>query len=212
MPKILHWLLPKEEEFFRMLGEQASTAVEAVDDFSKLVYDYNILSDLKKKELVSKIEDLEDKGDNLTHKIIGDLDKTFITPIDKEDIHRLAMLLDDVIDLIHMASERMLIFKITRINSHIMNFTDIVIKIVKRVEEGVMDIDKLKNMNQFYVDVRTLENKGDVLFNIALARLFDKKDAIEIIRYKNIYEFLEEIINKCEDIANVMESIVVKHA
>ena len=107
MPKILHWLLPKEEEFFRMLGEQASTAVEAVDDFSKLVYDYNILSDLKKKELVSKIEDLEDKGDNLTHKIIGDLDKTFITPIDKEDIHRLAMLLDDVIDLIHMASERM---------------------------------------------------------------------------------------------------------
>ena len=212
MPKILQWLLPKEKQFFHMLGEQCSIAVEAANEFRKLIYDFNILSDLKKKELVSKIESLENKGDNLTHKIIGDLDKTFITPIDKEDIHRLAMLLDDVTDLIHMTSGRLLLIKITRIDSHIKNFTDVVIKIVKRVEEGVMELDKLKNMNQFYVDVRSLENKGDVLFNIALARLFDKKDAIEIIRYKNIYEFLEEIINKCEDIANLMESIVVKHA
>ena len=212
MPKILHWIFPKEKKFFDMLQDQSSVVVEAASEFKDLIYNYNRLSDSKKTELVKKIDDLEDKGDKLTHKIIGDLDKTFITPIDKEDIHSLAVLLDDVIDLIHMSSERLLIFKIARIDSHIKNFADVVMEITKKVEQGIGGIDKLRNMNQFYVDVHTLENKGDVLFNKALASLFDKKDCIVLIKYKNIYEFLEEITNKCEDIANVMESIVVKHA
>ena len=148
----------------------------------------------------------------MTHKIIGILDKTFITPIDKEDIYRLAMLLDDVIDYIENTSQRLIIFKISRIDSHIKNFTNVVLEIVKKIDHGLIEISKLTNMKEFYIDVHTLENKGDEIYHNALAELFDKKDFVYIIKYKEIYEFLEEIIDKCEDIANVMESIVVKHA
>lgn len=148
----------------------------------------------------------------MTHNIIGTLDKTFITPIDKEDIHRLATLLDDVIDFIYATSLRLVIFKIKFIDSHIKNLTEIILEIVKKIDNSILEISKLQNMSQFYVDVHTLENKGDDIYHTAIAKLFDKKDPIEIIKYKEIYEFLENITDKCEDIANVIESIVVKHA
>lgn len=212
MVNIVHWLLPKEEKFFHMLQEQSSNVIDGANEFKDLIYNYNELSYSEKEDFIKKIKDIEDKGDGLTHNIIGLLDKTFITPIDKEDIHQLAVLLDDVLDLICATSRRLIIFKINKIDSHIKNLTDIVVEIAKKVEQGITEISKLKNMNQFYIDVHTLENKGDEVYYNALAKLFDKKDAIEIIRYKNIYEFLEETIDKCEDIANVMESIVVKHA
>ena len=177
-----------------------------------MIYDYNKLSYSRKRDFVKRIETIENKGDDLTHNIIGLLDKTFITPIDKEDIHRLAELLDDVIDLINKTSKRLIVFRIIRIDSHIKNLTDIVMDIVKKIEYGVKEMSKLKSMNKFYVDVHTLENKGDDVYHTALAKLFDKEDPIEIIKYREIYDFLESVLNKCEDIANVIESIVVKHA
>ena len=106
----------------------------------------------------------------------------------------------------------MIVFKIIRIDSYIKALTVIVSEIVEKVDYGVMEMSKLKNMNRFYIDAHTLENKGDDIYHDALAKLFDKKDAIEIIKYKEIYNFLENVLNKCEDIANVIESIVVKHA
>jgi hypothetical protein len=212
MVNIVHWLLPKEEKFFHMLQEQSSNVVDGANEFNDLIYNYNKLGYSKKKYLIKRIGDIEDKGDSLTHNMIDTLNKTFITPIDKEDIHQLAVLLDDVLDLICATSRRLIVLKILRIDSHIKNLTNIVLEIAKKIEQGIAGIGKLRNMSQFYIDVHTLENKGDELYYDALAKLFDKTDAIEIIRYKNIYEFLEEVIDKCEDIANVMESIVVKHA
>ncbi len=212
MANIVHWLLPKEEKFFRMLKEQSSNVVKGARGFKDLVDSYNRLSYSKKKVFAKKIEDLEHKGDDITHKIIGELDKTFITPIDKEDIHRLAVLLDDIIDIINKTASRFIIFKITRIDSHIRDLTDIILEIAKKIDEGIMGVSKLKNMQEFYIDVNTLENTGDDLYHNALAKLFDKEDPVEIIKYKEIYEFLESVINKCEDVSNVIESIVVKHA
>jgi predicted phosphate transport protein (TIGR00153 family) len=212
MGNIFHWLLPKEEKFFQMLKEQCSNVVEGGKEFKSLIYDYNKLSYSNKRKLVKKIEGIEDKGDDLTHNIIGTLDKTFVTPIDKEDIHRLAELLDDVIDLINKTSKRLFFFKIMRIDSHIKNLTNIAVEIINKIDYGIMEISKLKNMQKFYIDVHTLENEGDDVYHNALAKLFDKKDPIEIIKYREIYDFLENILNKCEDIANVIESIVVKHA
>ncbi len=212
MANIVHWLLPKEEKFFHMLKEQSSNVVDGANKFKELVDNYNRFSYSKKKVFVKKIEEIEAKGDEVTHKIIGELDKTFITPIDKEDIHRLAVLLDDVIDLIDKTASRFIIFKITRIDSSIRNLTDIAVEIAKKIDEGIMEVSKLKNMHEFYIDVNTLENTGDDIYRNALARLFDKEDPIEVIKYKEIYEFLESIINKCEDVSNVIESIVVKHA
>ena len=212
MVNVVHWLLPKEVEFFHMLQEQSSNVVDGANEFKNLIHDYNKLSYSKKNEYIKNIKDIEDKGDHLTHKIIGLLDKTFITPIDKEDIHHLAVLLDDVLDLICATSRRLLVFKINRINSYIKDFTDIVVEISKKINKGIMSINKLKTMNEFYIDVHTLENKGDELYYTALSKLFDRKDPVEIIRYKSIYDFLEDTIDKCEDIANVIESIVVKNA
>ena len=212
MTNILHWLLPKEDKFFDMLKEQASNVIDGAYEFKNLINNYDDISNSKRIILVKKIKDIESKGDDLTHMIISDLDKTFITPIDKEDIHRLVNLLDDVIDLIYTASMRLIIFKIDKIDSYIMDLTVIVEEVVKKIKFGIGEISKLKNMNEFYVDIHTLENKGDDIYHNALAKMFDKKDAIEIIKYREIYGFLEDIIDKCEDIANVMESIVVKHA
>src|SRR3989338_5909288 len=202
MANIVHWLLPKEEKFFQMLKEQSSNVVKGAREFKELVDNYNKLSYSKKKIFVKKIEELELKGDDIAHKIIGELDKTFITPIDKEDIYRLAVLLDDVIDTIDKTASRLIIFKITKIDSHIRHLTDIILEIAKKIDDGVMAVSKLKNMHEFYIDVNTLENTGDELYRTALAKLFNREDPIEIIKYKEIYEFLESVINKCEDISN----------
>ena len=212
MINIFNWLLPKEEKFFHMLKEQSSNVVNGADEFKKLIDDYNKINDSERKNFVKRIHDIEHKGDNLTHNIIGILDKTFITPIDKEDIYRLAMLLDDVIDAIYHTSERLIIFKISKIDIHIKNLTHVVLEITKKMDMGIAEISKLRDMNQFYIDVHTLENKGDDLYHSALATLFDKRSAVDVIKYKEIYDFLEDVTNKCEDVANVIESIVVKHA
>ena len=212
MANLVNWLLPKEKKFFLMLKDQASNVVDGASEFKNLIDNYNSLSDIKRKELVKKIKDIESKGDNIVHNIIGSLDKTFITPIDKEDIHRLSMLLDDVIDFIYATSIRLTIFKISRINDHIRKLSDIILETVKKIELGVIGVSKLKSMNRFYIDIHTLENKADDIYHEALGDLFNKKNPIEIIKYREIYEYLENITDRCEDIANVIESIVVKHA
>ncbi|MEK6868812.1 MAG: DUF47 family protein, partial [Nanoarchaeota archaeon] len=106
MVNLIHWFLPKEKQFFLMLREQASNVADGANEFKSLIDNYNNLSYVEKKSAAKKIKDIENKGDNITHEIIENLDKAFITPIDKEDIYRLATLLDDVIDLINAASIR----------------------------------------------------------------------------------------------------------
>lgn len=212
MANLIHWLLPKEKQFFLMLIEQASNVVDGANEFKSLIDNYNELSDAEKKNTAKNIKEIEHKGDNITHEIIRNLDKAFVTPIDKEDIYRLATLLDDVIDLINATSVRLVIFKIVKVDSHIKSLAAIVQDIVKRVYYGIIGVSKLKNLNRFYIDVHTLENKADDAYHAALENLFDKKNPVEIIKYREIYEYLENITDKCEDVANVIESIVVKHA
>ena len=195
-----------------MLKDQASNVVDGANEFKKLIDSYNSLSEAKRTELVKKIKDIESRGDDIVHTIIASLDKTFVTPIDKEDIHRLAMLLDDILDSIYATSIRLSIFKISKIDSYIKKLTDIAIDIIRKIELGVIGVSKLKNMNRFYVDIHTLENKGDEVYHAALEELFNKKNPIEILKYRELYEYLENITDKCEDVANVIESIVVKHA
>ena len=179
MANLVNWLLPKEKKFFLMLKDQASNVVDGASEFKNLIDNYNSLSDVKRKELVKKIKEIESKGDNIVHNIIGSLDKAFITPIDKEDIHRLSMLLDDAIDFIYATSIRLTIFKINRIDDHIRKLADIILETVKKIELGVIGVSKLKSMNRFYIDIHTLENKADDIYHEALGDLFNKKDPIE---------------------------------
>ncbi len=212
MVSIVQWLLPKEQKFFHMLKAQSENAVKGAKELKSFVYSYNTLNNASKIDFIKRLKHLETEGDELTHDITGILNHTFITPIDKEDIHNLSMLLDDLVDLIHGAAERLVIFRISSIDSYIKAMADIVLKSIEKIDQGIMEVSKLKSMNEFYVDIHTLENEGDDIFREALASLFDRENTVDIIKYKEIYELLEKTIDKCEVVANVIESVVVKHA
>tara|TARA_Y100000310_G_scaffold107162_2_gene105608 strand:+ start:9806 stop:10444 length:639 start_codon:yes stop_codon:yes gene_type:complete len=212
MANFVRWLLPKEQKFFDMLKDQSSNVVEGANEFKKLIDNFDNLSGIEKRDFVRRIKDIEHKGDDLTYNITSILDKTFVTPIDKEDIYELTMLLDDVIDLIYQTSVRIFIYKINKIDIYIEKLTQIVIEIVEKIDQGILEVRNLKNMKQLCVEVHTLENKADNVYIAALSKLFEGKIVIDVIKYKEIYELLENITDKCEDVSNVIESIVVKHA
>ncbi|MBI2652252.1 DUF47 domain-containing protein [Candidatus Woesearchaeota archaeon] len=213
MPNIMHWLVPKEEKFFEMLSEQSEYALEIAKELKDFISHYHKLEKSERKSKVQIIKNLEHKGDEVTHRLIEKLDKTFITPIDKEDIHEMAVLLDDIIDLINAVTLRFLILGIERIDSHITKLVDIINNAVSEVHKSITDLRKLKNMKERYVNIHSLENEADDVYYDALSDLFHfYKNSIDIIKYKEIYELLEGVTDKCEDVANVIESIVVKHA
>lgn len=213
MPNIMHWLVPKEEKFFDMLTEQAENALEGAQELKSFVSSYEKLERSERKAKAQAIKNIEHKGDEITHKIIEQLNRTFITPIDKEDIHEMAVLLDDIIDLINAVALRFVLLGIERIDDSIIKLTDISLSGVTEINKSILDLRKLKDMEEHYIKIHSLENEADEVHHQALSELFHfYKNSIDIIKYKEIYEYLERITDKCEDVANVIESIVVKHA
>lgn len=213
MARIIHWLVPKEEKFFDLLEKQAENVLEGAKELKSYVHEYSKLDKSERKSRSSSIKGIEGKGDELTHDIMEKLDVAFITPIDKEDIHRLAVLLDDVIDLINGVSLRFVMLGIERIDEYIEKFVDIIHHAVIEVHKSVIDLRKLDNMKDHYVRIHSLENEADDLYCDAISDLFHYyKNSIDIIKYKELYELLEKITDKCEDLAHIMESVVVKHA
>lgn len=213
MTNIMHWLVPREEKFFEMLIEQSENALEGAKELKNFVNNYEKLEKSERKSKAQKIKSIEHKGDEITHKIMEKLNKTFITPIDKEDIHQMAVLLDDVIDLINAVSLRFVLLGIERIDEYITKLVDITLNVVTELNKSILDLRKLKDMNEHYVKIHTLENKADDIYHEALSELFHYyKNSIDIIKYKEIYELLEKITDKCEDVTHVIENIVMKHA
>jgi len=171
------------------------------------------LSSDDKKKISKSIKILEEKGDDISHAIISSLDKAFVTPIDKEDIHQLVHLLDDVIDLIEDVSSRIVLFNIHKIDTYTKQFTEIVLKIVVEIDNGINDLKNLSRMEEWHIKIHSLENKSDDVYQKALFHLFNtNKNPVYIIKHKEVYELLEGISDKCEIIAKVVESIVIKHA
>jgi hypothetical protein len=213
MSKIIKWLLPKEEKFFDMLKVQSENVLDGVMEFRRLIKDFNKINDKEKKAIVDKIRILESKGDDIAHDIISTLDKTFITPIDKEDIHSITVLLDDVIDIVDVTSKRLLLYKIKKVDKYIVELTEILWKCGVEINKCISKLKKLKEVKQHCINIQTLENESNVVRNKAISNLFNNnKDPIQVIKYRDIYEFLEITTDKGEDIAHVIESIVVKHA
>ena len=213
MANIMHWLVPKEEKFFEMLTEQAENALEGARELKNFVNNYSKFERSERKSRANVIKAIEHKGDEITHKIIEGLNKTFITPIDKEDIHEMAVLLDDIIDLINAVALRFVLLGIERIDDFIVKLVGIILNSVTEVNKSVMDLRKLKDMREHYIKIHSLENEADEVYHEALSELFHfYKNSIDIIKYKEIYELLERITDKCEEVTHVIESIVVKHA
>ena len=205
--------MPKEDKFFEMFIEQSEYALEAAKELKSFIDNYPKFEGKEGEFKARVIKSIEHKGDELTHRIIEKLDKTFVTPIDKEDIHQMAVLMDDVIDLINAVALRFVLLGIKRIDSYITKLVDIILNAVSELNRSITDLKKLKNMKEHYVKIHSLENEADDVYHEALSELFHfYKNSIDIIKYKEIYELLEGITDKCEDVTNVIESIVVKHA
>jgi predicted phosphate transport protein (TIGR00153 family) len=201
---------PKEIDFFEIFDRAALNVTKAASLLVSLMENFDNI-EARAKE----IYEVEQDGDMLTHDIMKKLNKTFITPIDREDLHTLASGLDDVLDLIWASVDRLAVFKITEptkeavaMSKDLFATAEVIHKAIKKLKEK-----NYSHVQEYCIEINRLENKIDRGFRDALGSLFENmKDPILIIKWKEIYEHLEDASDKCEDVANVLESIVLKYA
>ena len=203
------WIIPQDKVFFNLLEEQAALAAKVAELFQTMIREYSAF-----EVLMQRMKIMEHEGDELVHKIIQKLHKSFITPIDHEDISKLASLYDDVIDLIEATANRIFLFKIEKPNDVIKEFLDIIVRQVREVSALTKHIRKINQseIEQKFKSIHSLENEADDLYDFALVELFKEKDPVKIMIMKDIYEFLEQITDKCEDICLVIQDVVIKNA
>jgi uncharacterized protein len=203
--------LPIERNFYDLFEKQAGYAVDAASCFKELV-SKGTLDD----GLLQKMRDIEHLGDGVTHEILNSLNKTFITPFDREDIHALAKELDDIIDMIYTIVNRMRVYKISGINKNLVEFALVIEESVRAVScavKGMRDSRKFGSVSESCVEINRLENVGDSMRDTVLAELFEsEKDPITVIKMKEIYQDAETVLDVCEDVAHVVQSILVKQA
>lgn len=203
-------LFPKSIDFFEVFDRASLNLTKATTLLVSLMENFDNI-EARAKE----IYEVEQEGDILTHEIMKKLNKTFITPIDREDLHTLASRLDDVLDLIWGAVDRLSVFKVmesTReavsMSKDLLTTTELIHKAIRKLKEK-----NYSHMQEYCIEINRLENRIDRDFRDALGKLFDEiKDPLLIIKWKEIYEHLEDASDKCEDVANVLEAIVLKYA
>src|SRR5881396_1387832 len=202
-------LLPREEEFFDLFVAVATRNIEAAQHLQDL---FAAPPD-RRVAHVEAIKRLEHEADQVTHEIVNRLDRTFITPLDREDIHQLASDLDDVMDAIDGTARRSQIFYLGPALHGVKQLTQVIQRIVAVLAEGVSRLKMGDDVMRFCVEAKQLEEEGDAIYHEALGQLFEKeRDALEIIKWKEIYDILEQTLDQGEDVANVLESVTLKHA
>lgn len=203
--------LPRGFNFFDLFDKQVSYAVDAAVFFKKLV-SKGAIDD----ESLDKMREIEHQGDEVAHNIIERLNKTFITPFDREDIHSLTKELDDVIDMINTIVSRLKIYKITDVDKNLVEFSSVIEQSVRALERAIRGMRDMKNCKTVFdaiVEINSLENVGDSMRDAVLAELFEtSKDPIAVIKWKEIYQDAETVLDICEDVAHVVDSILVKQA
>ena len=209
MPRIP--FLPKNERFYVLLHDGARNLVDAAESLSDLVSYYENLQ-MKSEH----ITELEHNGDTITHDIVNLLHKTFVTPIEREDIALLAERMDDVMDYIEGAATAMRIYKIAKPTERSREIADVVRLMTVKLEQAISHLREhrhLRDILPYCVEVNRLENVADDLYRKAIAELFENESsAAEIIKWREVYEQLEQATDRAEDVANVLEGIVLRHA
>ena len=209
MPRIP--FLPRNERFYDLLHESAKNLADAADALVDLVEHYQNV-EMK----TDRLTELEHNGDTITHNIVNLLHKTFVTPIEREDIALLAERLDDVLDYIEGAGTSLRIYKVADPSPDSREMADVVRMMAVKLEQAISHLrvhGRLRDILPYCVEINRLENVADDLFRKAIAELFDdEKSAAEIIKWRDIYEQLEQATDRAEDVANVLEGIVLRHA
>jgi uncharacterized protein len=208
---IFQYLIPKDRKFYPLF-EEASANLVAI---AKVLVEALTAPTMEKRiPYIRRIEKLEHVGDDITHRIFQEVGATFITPFDREDIQRLASVLDDILDYIHGAAKRVEIYKIDPIHPAAIKLAELILQSAEQVNIAVSGLRSSRNyvrVREALVKINSLENHADDIFDSAIARLFeDQTSAIEIIKIKEVLSALETATDKCEDAANVMESVIVK--
>ena len=204
-------LIPKEKKFFVLFEQGTQNAVKIAQQLKDLV---DIWENVK--ERVGVITDLEHQGDAITHQIFEQLHRSFITPFDREDIAMLAHSLDDVTDFIHAAADAMFLYNVKRPTNKAKELVDIVVQVVTETERAVSEMhDRVgrKNLLKRCVEINRLENIGDSVYRTAMAELFnDSTDIAGLIKWREVYDHMESVIDRCEDIANILEGVAIKYS
>ena len=204
-------LTPKDKKFMVLFEQGTQNAVKIAQQLKDMVHIWENI-----KERVGIIADLEHQGDAITHQIFGQLHTFFITPFDREDIALLAHSIDDVTDFIHAAADAMFLYKVERPTNRAKELVDIVLQAVAEVERAVSEMhDRIgrKQLLKRCVEINRLENIGDRVYRSAMAELFDGSvDIADLIKWREIYNHMESVIDRCEDIANILEGVAIKYS
>ena len=204
-------LLPRDEQFFDYFEQAARNIVSGAQALADLLDDYQ---NVERK--IERIRELEHVGDTLTHQVWEALHKTFVTPIDREDIATIIERLDDVMDYIDEAALSLQTYRITQPTKRAQELAHIIVRATTEVEMAITLLRKREDLPKILpltVEINRLENEGDYVFRHALAELFEEgqEDLTSIIKWREIYEHLETAIDRCEDVANALEGVVLKH-
>lgn len=201
-------LLPREDEYFAFFSQMSAKIQDAAQMLVKMLQDKS--GDFEK--YYASIKETEHACDELTHKITTKLNKSFITPFDREDIYTLSVALDDVCDYIDAAARAVIIYDIQNMNEHARGLAETIYMLSVEIHAAVKMLNKKNGMNQHIVEIHRLENEADDIFFRAIGELFrESTDAIALIKWKEFYEILENATDRCEHVANIIESIVLKH-
>ncbi|HLG93892.1 MAG TPA: DUF47 family protein [candidate division Zixibacteria bacterium] len=205
------WLVRKEEAFFDMFERATKNLSVSVEVFVEMIKDFKGL-----EKGVQQLDELEHEGDIITHEIMDKLNRTFITPLDRDDIHAIAAGIDDVLDLTEEVADRIYLYKLEKPTQNLIQMAQILHQSVGEISKAINSLRDLKRPRRildYTIEINRLENEADMLLKLTMVDLFEKVTSpLEIIKWKEIYESLEKAIDKCEDMAVVIESVVVKNA
>ena len=200
-------LFPKEEDFFVLFKRQAALVRSGCEHLLEMLQKFDRL-----EERAKELKQIEHEGDLVTHELFERLNRSFITPLEREDIHDLGSGLDDVLDAVEAIASRIVLFKIKAPTEEARQLTSILTRCGTQIEQSVDKLKELKHLMSFTIEVNRLENEADNISRQAVADLFDgTHDLLDVMRWKELYGRLEGAADKCEDVANIIEAIVLKN-
>jgi len=210
---LIRKLLPHDDKFYGMFEDASRNMVKAAEALK----DLSFAKSLEEREaVVGRIRDLEHEGDAVTHKIFSELNSTFVTPLDREDIHLLASAIDDIVDHIDGSATRFTLYKIKECPQRMIHLIDVLYLSIAELSKAISlirDLHQFEELQKLFKKVNEYENQADSIFEEAIADLFEnEKDPINLIKLKEVYVGLETATDKCEDAANVLEGLLIKHA
>jgi len=201
-------ILPREESFYDLFEKDAANLSEGARLLIKLLADFH-----DPESSHAEISQREHEGDEITHQIIRALNTTFVTPFDREDIHRLASGMDDILDAIEAVADLLVLHRIEQIIPEMQQLADVLSRAADQLQQAMAELRGFDGLEKYWVEINRLENEGDRVYRKTVAHLFSGEyKAMDVLKWKDLVDQLEAAIDGCEDVANTLESIVLKHA